>query len=232
MGAARSDAAAPLSSEMTDLQVLRNNFDVREYRIGTEKRIAPLVIGLKKIIEAAVKPYAGHFLDKQAHYNEALNRIVTSVLARLDSLNDQFLALRNEQKAVQELIANEMADVRNRLEVLGEEMAERDRVMHAALTNGLEDQTKRQMESDRETQKALKGVQQEFAKGLNETSTKVQEFHDEVRGEFGGAVQHLQTRLAEIEKKTIKGQEGIENKLARELEAVVDFLEEILASSS
>jgi len=202
-----AEASAPSHA---DLQIIRSQHDVRQYDISTDKSFAPLVIGAKKLVEAVVRPYAGHFLDKQAHFNAALNRVVSRMLAELDGVSQQLAAIQNEQKALQHLIRTDMDDLRARLERLRGEMAQRHQSLHTALHAGLEEQDRRSAERELEGKAEIHGA----AAGLQR--------------DLAEAVERLQARLSEVEHKTVESQRDVQDRLSKEIAAVVDFIEEVL----
>ncbi len=205
-----ADTAETSLVSSNDFQVIRTCHDVRHYEISTDKSLAPLVIGAKKLVEAVVRPYAGHFLDKQARFNAALNRIVSRIVAELEGINNQLAVIKDEQRALQQLIRSDMEDLRSRIERLRHEMAERHENLHGALHAGLEEQERRQAKREASRAAALNAASQSLHQSLNE------------------AVERLQVRLAEIEQKTVESQKDLQERLSREISAVVDFIEEVL----
>jgi len=218
-------------SDNTDLQIMRNNYDIRQYDLATDSKMGTLVVGMKKIVEAVVRPYAGHFLDKQAHFNAAINRLLTGFLARLDAMNDQFVALRNEQKEIQELITCEMADVRTRLDALRSELSEQGDSLHQALDTRIQEQTERLINADNEARSEIHQVREEVHRGIHETKQELLDTRANWKTDFSSAVDDLRSRLTAIERQTVESQKDVENRVTRELEAVIDFIEEILTST-
>lgn len=194
----------------SDLQVIRTQHDVRQYDLSTDKSFAPLVVGAKKVVEAVVRPYAGHFLDKQARFNAALSSVVSRILAELEGVSQQLTSIQSEQKALQQLIRTDMDDLRGRLERLRGEMAQRHQSLHGALHDGLEEQERKAAERD------LAGRTE-----LHQTAAGLQR-------ELAEAVERLHARLSEVEHKTIESQKDVQDRLSREIAAVVDFIEEVL----
>ena len=219
-------------SQNTDLQIMRDNYDIRQYDLATDRKLGALVVGMKKIVEAVVKPYAGHFLDKQAHFNAALNRLLTGFLTRLDALNDQFVALREEQKEIKELITCEMTDVRTRIDALRGELAERSDSLESSLSTRIEEQTKRLITADDEARTEIHKIRDEIKSGVTKTKQEMKKTRENWNSEFTCAVDDLRTRLAAIEKQTVESQKDVEKRVSRELEAVIDFIEEILTPTS
>ncbi|MCU0611334.1 MAG: hypothetical protein MUE60_06050 [Candidatus Eisenbacteria bacterium] len=210
VSAPAEEPAEDAATSHNDLQILRSQHDIRRYDLSTDKSFAPLVIGAKRLVEAVVRPYAGHFLDKQAHYNAALNRVVSRILAEIEGVSQQLTTIQNEQKALQQLIRTDMDDLRSRLERLRGEMAQRHQSLHHALHAGLEEQDRRSAEREEVGQQEL----QEAAIGLQRNLAE--------------AVDRLQVRLAEVEHKTVESQKDVQDRLSREIAAVVDFIEEVL----
>jgi wobble nucleotide-excising tRNase len=212
----------------TDLQVIHTHHNVREFTLGTDRRLAPVVVAAKKLVELIVKPYAGHFLDKQAHFNASLNRIITGMVKKLDDLNGQLLSIRDEQIAMRETIEREMADVRSRLDTLRAEATGQYESLRNNFAEELQKQTRELHKQGAARQLALEQAKVELYRQLEETRDEVSSVSRQLEQGLTKAVENLQTRFAEVEKRTVESQRDVEVRLAKELAAIVDFLEEIL----
>jgi len=219
-------------SESNDVRIMRTHYNVREYEIATDRKLAPMVIGVKKVIEAVVRPYAGHFLDKQAHYNASLSRIVTRVLSRLDSIDDQLRVIHSEQSLLRETIESEMGDVRERLESLRTDAAERHRTLSQSVKKDLDRQMRKLDKRGASRRKAAERAKTELIQGLEETRTEARQLNDQHERFLTEAVQSLQDRLTGVERKAVESLRDVEERTVKELTAVVDFLEEILHAST
>ena len=74
---------APVGEEAVDvvsldrhLRSMEGTADVAHYTLGTGKSFAAGVLALKRVVEAVVRPYAGHFLDQQARFNLSVLRAI------------------------------------------------------------------------------------------------------------------------------------------------------------
>ncbi|MBN1422975.1 hypothetical protein JXA88_00325 [Candidatus Fermentibacteria bacterium] len=210
VSAPTQESAEPSSVTHRDLEILRSHHDVRQYDLSTERSLGPLVVGAKKLVEAVVRPYAGHFLDKQAHFNAALQRVVSQLLSQLEGINQQLATIQKDQQALQQLIRNDMDDLRTRLERLRGEMAQRHQSLHTALHAGLEEQERLFAEREAATSNELQATAIGLHHGLSE------------------AVDRLQARLSDVEKKSLESQKDMQDRLSKEIAAVVDFIEEVL----
>ena len=222
------EASEPNDLESTDLQVIHTQHNVREFGLGTDKRLAPVVVAAKKLVELVVRPYAGHFLDKQAHFNAALNRIITGMVTKLDDLNGQLLSIRDEQIALRETIEREMADVRSKLDTLRAEATGQYESLRENFAEELEKQTRRLEDQGEARQSAIEHTKVELYRQLEQTREEVGAVSRQLEQGLAAAVQNLQSRFAEVEKKTVESQRDVEVRIAKELAAIVDFLEEIL----
>lgn len=186
-----------------DLEVIRTCHDVRDYELSTDKPLAPLVVAAKRVVEALVKPYAGHFLDKQTHFNTALQRVITALVVQLEGIGQRLASIQEEQRALRQVIQCNMDDLRARIDHLRCEMAERHQ--------------------------SLCGVLQER---LAEQDQKLEECHaatvSRLQQEMAVALERLQARLQDIERASLESQRDIKERFAKELQALVDFIEEML----
>jgi hypothetical protein len=224
-------SSEPGDLEAADLQVMQTHHNVREYAIDTDRRFAPLVIAAKRLVELVVKPYAGHFLDRQAHFNASLNRIVMGMMTKLDDLGGQLVAIREEQLALRETIETEMADIRSKLDSLKDEATGQYEVLREHFVTELEQQTRRLEQRGELRRQAVEQTKVELYRQLEQARDEVQSVSRQMEGCIAQAVQNLQVRFSEVEKRTVESQKEVEVRIAKELSAIVDFLEEILPAS-
>ena len=75
-------------------------------------------------------------------------------------------------------------------------------------------------------------AKKELIERLEETRTEARLINDQLERCLAEAVQSLQDRLTGVEKRAVESMRDVEERTAKELTAVVDFLEEILHASA
>jgi DNA-binding transcriptional MerR regulator len=118
------------------LQAMSGTADVTEYRLSTGKSFATGVLVLKRVVEAVVRPYAGHFLDQQSRFNRNVLQAVQYLGRSLDEIKSAIADVGSQQEQLQELVNHHVHELRKSMGQLSSQFDEQYEHLQGAIRSG------------------------------------------------------------------------------------------------
>ncbi len=126
---------APVSLDR-HLQAMSGTADVTDYRLSTGKSFATGVLALKRVVEAVVRPYAGHFLDQQSRFNRNVLQAVQYLGRSMDEIKTAISRVGNQQDELQALVNRHVLELRESMGQLSAQFDEQYDDLQRAIRTG------------------------------------------------------------------------------------------------
>ena len=140
---AQDEAPAEPVSLDRHIRAMTGTADVVDYRLSTGKSFATGVLALKRVVEAIVRPYAGHFLDQQTRFNRNVLQAVQYLGRSLDEIKRAITEVGAQQDQIRSLVDHHVHELRNSLGQISAQFDEQYDHIQRAISGGFARQGER-----------------------------------------------------------------------------------------
>ncbi len=202
------------------LQAMSGTADVTEYRLSTGKSFATGVLVLKRVVEAVVRPYAGHFLDQQSRFNRSVLQAVQYLGRSLDEIKSAIADVGSQQERLQDLVNHHVEELRQSMGQLSMQFDEQYDHLQRAIRSGFARQSERVDELEEvhtEKMRLLRasvheGIEvalSEVEQGFRQLTERSEQDRQHLEAELGKNIEAVLELVADLTVQIDRGQRGI-----------------------
>jgi hypothetical protein len=178
------------------LQAMSGTADVTEYRLSTGKSFATGVLVLKRVVEAVVRPYAGHFLDQQSRFNQNVLQAVQYLGRSLDEIKTAIAQVGAQQEQFQDLVNHHVEELRQSMGQLSTQFDEQYDHLQRAISSGFARQSERVDELEEMSAEKMRLLRASVHEGIETALSEVEQGFRQLAERGDEDRQHLEAELS------------------------------------
>jgi hypothetical protein len=178
------------------LQAMSGTADVTEYQLSTGKSFATGVLVLKRVVEAVVRPYAGHFLDQQSRFNQSVLQAVQYLGRSLDEIKSAIAQVGAQQERLQDLVNGHVEELRHSLGQLSTQFDEQYDHLQRAISGGFARQSERVDELEELNTEKMRLLRASVHEGIETALAEVEHGFRQLAERGDEDRQHLEAELS------------------------------------
>jgi hypothetical protein len=193
------------------IRAMTGTADVLDYRLSTGKSFATGVLALKRVVEAIVRPYAGHFLDQQTRFNRNVLQAVQYLGRSLDEIKRAISEVGDQQEQIRALVDHHVQELRGSLGQISAQFDEQYDHIQRAISGGFAQQGER-----------IDALAEVSSQKMHMLKMGVQE-------SIEVALTEVEAGFKQISERSEEDRQHLEAEIGRNIEAVLELVAELTA---